>query len=38
MMRLVAKLIVGISLVLAASCARSDWIDRTLVTEDVTGF
>ena len=25
------------SLVLAAGCARSDWIESTLVTVDVTG-
>jgi len=26
-----------VAFVLASACARQDWIDRTLVTEDVTG-
>ena len=28
---------IGIALVLASGCAQTDWIDRTLVTVDVTG-
>ena len=28
---------VATALVLASGCAQKDWIDRTLVTEDVTG-
>jgi len=32
-----ARLLLGVSMVLCAACARSDWIDRTLVTENVTG-
>src|SRR5215467_828280 len=32
-----ARLLLGISLVLLVACARQDWIDRTLVTENVTG-
>src|SRR5262245_44894025 len=36
-MRFVTSLLLVVSLVTGAACARSDWIDRTLVTEDVTG-
>ena len=36
-MRSVTSLLLVVSLVTGAACARSDWIDRTLVTEDVTG-
>ena len=36
-MRSVTGLLLVVSLVAGAACARSDWIDRTLVTEDVTG-
>ena len=29
--------VIGVALVLASGCAQKDWIDRTLVTVDVTG-
>ena len=29
--------VIGVALVLASGCVRQDWIDRTLVTVDVTG-
>ena len=32
-----AWVIIGVALVVASACARTDWIDRTLVTVDVTG-
>src|SRR5215470_17177295 len=35
-MRRMARVLLGVSLVLAG-CAQKDWIDRTLVTENVTG-
>jgi hypothetical protein len=31
------RLLLAISLAITAGCARGDWIDRTLVTEDATG-
>ena len=36
-MRLLARLLLGISVVLLMGCAQKDWIDRTLVTESVHG-
>jgi len=32
-----ARVLLGVSLVLLVGCAQKDWIDRTLVTENVTG-
>ena len=32
-----AWVVIGVALVLASGCAQQDWIDRTLVTVDVTG-
>ena len=32
-----AWVVIGVALVLASGCAQKDWIDRTLVTVDVTG-
>ena len=29
--------VIGVALVLTSGCAKTDWIDRTLVTVDVTG-
>src|SRR5499425_2189505 len=29
--------VLGVALMLASGCAQKDWIDRTLVTENVTG-
>ena len=29
--------VLGVALMLASGCAQKDWIDRTLVTVDVTG-
>ena len=37
-MRIVTGLLLATSLALCAGCARGDWIDRTLVTVDVTGI
>jgi|SRR5882762_5679118 len=36
-MRIIAGLLLATSLALGSGCARTDWIDRTLVTVDVTG-
>jgi hypothetical protein len=36
-MRVVARLLIAGALAFGSGCASSDWIDRTLVTEDVTG-
>ena len=36
-MKTVTALVVGAVLAFGAGCARTDWIDRTLVTVDVTG-
>ena len=36
-MRIVARLLLATALAFGAGCARTDWIDRTLVTVDVTG-
>jgi len=36
-MRAAAWIVIGVALVLASGCAKQDWIDRTLVTVDVTG-
>ena len=33
-----AWVVIGVALVLASGCAQQDWIDRTLVTVDVTGI
>jgi hypothetical protein len=35
--RAIARMILVTALVCGSGCARSDWIDRTLVTVDVTG-
>jgi len=32
-----ARVLLGISVVFLMGCAQKDWIDRTLVTENVTG-
>ena len=32
-----AWVVIGVALVFASGCATADWIDRTLVTVDVTG-
>ena len=32
-----AWVVIGVALVLASGCAQKDWIDRTLVTENVKG-
>jgi hypothetical protein len=32
-----ARLLIAATLIFAAGCAKQDWIDRTLVTENVTG-
>jgi hypothetical protein len=36
-MRTVICFVIGIALASSPGCARTDWIDRTLVTADVTG-
>lgn len=36
-MRAIARMILVAALVCGSGCARPDWIDRTLVTVDVTG-
>jgi hypothetical protein len=36
-MKLIAGLLIAMALAIASGCARTDWIDRTLVTVDVTG-
>src|SRR5262245_213489 len=36
-MRIRARLLLAISLAVVLGCAQKDWIDRTLVTESVTG-
>jgi hypothetical protein len=36
-MRAVTRLLIAAALVLGSGCAKTDWIDRTLVTVDVTG-
>src|SRR5262245_25556391 len=36
-MRIGARLLLAISLAICLGCAKQDWIDRTLVTMDVTG-
>ena len=36
-MRIVAGLLLATALAVGAGCAQTDWIDRTLVTVDVTG-
>ncbi len=36
-MRIIARLLLTTLLALTAGCAQKDWIDRTLVTVDVTG-
>ena len=35
-MKTLARLLLATSLAVSASCAKTDWIDRTLVTVDVT--
>jgi hypothetical protein len=37
-MTLFARLLVAATLIFAAGCVKQDWIDRTLVTVDVTGL
>ena len=37
-MKLIAGLLIAPVLVVASGCAKADWIDRTLVTETVTGY
>ena len=36
-MRIITGLLLATSLAFGSGCARTDWIDRTLVTVDVTG-
>ena len=36
-MNLTIRLLIATALLLTSGCAKSDWIDRTLVTVDVTG-
>jgi hypothetical protein len=36
-MKTITGMLVGIALAFAFGCAKTDWIDRTLVTVDVTG-
>ena len=36
-MRTVTRVLIAAALALSLSCAQKDWIDRTLVTVDVTG-
>jgi hypothetical protein len=36
-MKFTARLLIAATLVFASGCAKQDWIDRTLVTVDVTG-
>ena len=36
-MNLTIRLLIATTLLLGSGCARTDWIERTLVTEDVTG-
>ena len=36
-MKIIAKVLILATLVCVAGCAKSDWIERTLVTVDVTG-
>lgn len=36
-MKLIAGLLIAAAMAAASGCAKTDWIDRTLVTETVTG-
>jgi hypothetical protein len=36
-MKFTARLLIAAALLLGSGCAKQDWIDRTLVTVDVTG-
>ena len=36
-MKTIAGMLITVALTLGSGCARSDWIERTLVTVDVTG-
>jgi hypothetical protein len=36
-MRLIVGLLAMVTLAFGSACAKQDWIDRTLVTVDVTG-
>ena len=36
-MRLATRVLIAAALALGSGCAKTDWIDRTLVTVDVTG-
>ena len=36
-MKAVTRLVIALALASGLACARTDWIDRTLVTENVTG-
>jgi hypothetical protein len=36
-MKAIVGLLVVVALVFGSGCAKQDWIDRTLVTVDVTG-
>jgi hypothetical protein len=36
-MKIIAGLLIAAALAFASGCAKTDWIDRTLVTVDVTG-
>jgi hypothetical protein len=36
-MKIIAGFLMAVALAFASGCAKTDWIDRTLVTVDVTG-
>ena len=36
-MKFIARLLITATLLFASGCAKTDWIDRTLVTEDISG-
>jgi hypothetical protein len=36
-MKFTARLLIAATLLLVSGCAKTDWIDRTLVTVDVSG-
>jgi hypothetical protein len=36
-MKAIVGVLIAATLAVGSGCARKDWIDRTLVTEDVTG-
>jgi hypothetical protein len=36
-MKTIVGILIAATLLFGSGCAKTDWIDRTLVTEDVTG-